>query len=137
MELLGPPTWSQVGNFGEKKLGRSPPPGDIEVQNQFHPIWEGSRLDFGGPGPRFRRVPGRIFRDFGLENQELISNLPLKLRGSAWELELPLHLTPTSNFNHDFPKGVGGGEPPPGVFNGIGQCGVKELSGSSIFTFLS
>ena len=51
--------------------------------------------------------------------QELISNFKLKLRGSSWELQLPvpIHLTPTSNFNHDFPKGKWAAVPPLGVFN--------------------
>ena len=90
-------------------------------------VLEGSRLDFGGPGldfwdpeARFWRVLERFFRDFPSllagNMQELLSNFKLKLRGSSWELQLPvpIHLTPTSNFNHEFPKGRWAAVAPPG-----------------------
>ena len=87
-------------------------------------VLDSSRLDFGGPGldfgdpeARFWRVLAQFFRDFPSllagNMQELLSNFKLKLRGSSWELQLPVHLTPTSNFNHDFRGRVGGGDPPP------------------------
>ena len=72
-------------------------------------------LDFGGSWDEFFEIFGFLAGKM----QELISNFKLKLRGSSWELQLPvpIHLTPTSNFNHDFPKGRWAAVPPLGVFN--------------------
>ena len=67
-------------------------------------ILEAPRLDLGGLGNDF--FENLVFS--AKQMQELISNLKVKL----------CRQTPTSNFGHDFPEGrVGGGGPPPGVFN--------------------
>ena len=79
-------------------------------------ISEAPGLDFRGSWDEFFEILGFLAGTL----RELISNLPPKLRSSGWKLELPIHLTPTSNFNHDFRGRVAGGDPPPGVFNGIG-----------------
>ena len=74
-------------------------------------ISEAPGLDFGGSWDEFFEILGFLAKKM----RELISNLPLKLRGSSLRLQLPVHLTPTSNFGHDFPEGrVGGGVPPRG-----------------------
>ena len=77
-------------------------------------ILEAPGLDFGGFWASFSEVLGFLAGKM----QELLSNLKLELRSSSWKLQLPLHLTPTSKVGPDFPEGwVGGGDPPPGVFN--------------------
>ena len=119
--------WSQVGNFGAPKLLRLPLGTLLSSMSFENGVLEGSRLDFGGPRldfgdpeARFWRVLERFFRDFPSllagNMQELLSNFKLKLRGSSWELQLPVpfHLTPTSNFNHEFPKGRWAAVSPPG-----------------------
>ena len=62
--------------------------------------FEAPGLDFGGSWDEFFEILGFLAGKM----QELISNFKLKLRGSSLELQLPVHLTPTSTFNHDFPK---------------------------------
>ena len=76
-------------------------------------ISETPGLDFGRSWDEFFEILGFLAGKM----QELISNFKLKLRGSSWELQLPVHLTPTSNFNHDFPKGGWAAVPPLGVFD--------------------
>ena len=78
------------------------------------------RPQFLGPRGSILEGSGTIFRDFPSllagNMQELLSYFKLKLRGSSWELQLPvpIHLTPTSNFNHEFPKGRWAAVSPPG-----------------------
>ena len=87
-------------------------------------ILEAPGLDFGGSWDEFFEILGF----WAKKMRELISNLPLKLRTSSWKLQLPLHLTPTSNFNHDFPEGrVGGGAPPGGLQSAAHRMCAKRV----------
>ena len=63
-------------------------------------VLEGSRLDFGGPGPRFWRVLGRFFRDFRQKQPQTTKTC--QERTSITDLP-------------DRQRWVGGGDPPRGV----------------------
>ena len=84
-------------------------------------VLEGSGLDFGSPGPRFRRVLGRIFRDFGLLGREN-AGTDFELAAKAARFQLGARVARSSHSNIElqprFSEGrVGGGGPPPGGFN--------------------
>ena len=76
-------------------------------------ISEAPGLDFGGSWDEFFEILGVLAGKL----RELISNLPLQLRSSS--LEAPVARSSYSNLKLQprFPKRVGGGDPPPGVFN--------------------
>ena len=85
-------------------------------------VLESSGLDFGGPGTRFRRALGGIFRDFGLLGKET-AGTHFELEAKAARFQLGARVA-HSSYSHivlqpRFPKRVGGGDPPQGVFNGI------------------
>ena len=133
-------------DFGASWASNLDPSWPLEPEKNYHARPISSKLKFKISSIKFWRAPGSIFEAPGLDfggsgdeffeildflaekMQELISNLPLKLRGSSWKLELPIHLTPTSNFNHDFRGRVAGGDPPPGVFNPLPTEGVRSVS---------
>ena len=81
----------------------------------------GPGLDFGGPGPRFRRVLGRIFRDFGLLGKENAgTDFELAAKAARFQLEAPVARSSYSYFElrprfsqEGWPAVI----PPQGVFN--------------------
>ena len=83
-------------------------------------------LDFGGSWDEFFEILG--FWTGKL--QELISNLPLKLRGSSLEARVARSSYSNPEFQPRFPKRVGGGDPPPGVFNPLPTEGVPSVRDS-------
>ena len=72
-------------------------------------------LDFGGSWDELFKILGFLAKKL----QELISNLPLKLRGSSLEARVARSSYSNLELQPRFPKRVGGGDPPLGVFNGI------------------
>ena len=56
LKPLGPPTWSQVGHLGLKKLNALPLWILLNWMSFKNCVLESSELDFGAPGPRFWRV---------------------------------------------------------------------------------
>ena len=81
-------------------------------------VLEDSGLDFGGPGPRFRRLLERIFQDFGrLGKQTAGTDFELAATAAQFQLEARVAHSSYSNieFQPRFPEGrVGGGAPPGG-----------------------
>ena len=74
-------------------------------------VFEGSGLDFGGPEPRFRRVPGRIFRDFGLLGKDNAgTDFELAAKAARFQLEAPVARSSYSNVEPQprFSRGEGG-----------------------------
>ena len=61
-------------------------------------VLEGSGLDFGGPGPRFWRVLGRIFRDFGLLGKEN-AGTDFELAAKAARFQLGARVARSSHSN--------------------------------------
>ena len=62
-------------------------------------VLEGSGLDFGGSGPRFWRVLGRIFRDFGLLGKENAgTDFELAAKAARFQLEAPVARSSYSYF---------------------------------------
>ena len=96
-----------------------------------HIILEGSRLDFGGPGPRFWRVLGTIFRSFRSfwnsfpRNGRFINKTPRTPR-------TPAKTRPRSQIRQEW---VGGGAPPPGGFNPPPTEGVRSVLDSHPHSF--
>ena len=78
---------------------------------------EGSGLDFGGPGPRFRRVLGRIFRDFGRLGKET-AGTDFELAATAAQFQLEARVARSSYSNVEpqprFPRKGGRRWSPPG-----------------------
>ena len=77
---------------------------------------------FETPGLDFRESWDECFEILGVlarKLQELISNLPLQLRGSSLEARVARSSYSNLELQPRFPKRVGGGDPPPGVFNGM------------------
>ena len=59
----------------------------------------GPGLDFGVPGPRFWRVLGRIFRDFGLLGKENAgTDFELAAKAARFQLEAPVARSSYSNI---------------------------------------
>ena len=86
-EPLGPPSWSQVGHFGLKKLGGAPswaflelPGWILEAPRLAISVLEASRLDFGGSKPRFWSVQHWISATFahifGMFFQAILPKMP-------------------------------------------------------------
>ena len=61
-------------------------------------VLEGSGLDFAGPGPRFWRVLGRIFRDFGLLDRET-AGTDFELAAKAARFQLGARVARSSHSN--------------------------------------
>ena len=80
-------------------------------------------LDFGGSWDEFFEILGFL----ATKLRELISNLPLKLRGSGLEARVARSSYSNLKLQPRFPKRVGGGDPPPGVFNPPATEGVHSV----------
>ena len=64
-------------------------------------VLEGSGLDFGGPGARFRRVLGQFFRDFALLSWEN-AGTDFELAAKAAQFQLEARVARSSYSNIEF-----------------------------------